>query len=195
MTEAELILADIILLKIEPKTPFRMQRYLHNITIGLHDTQPENIYKEISQIVISNSSVIEDFLRTNGYIKFTDIPTHQYILTDEGEEAQKQGGHQQYLDWVAREKRKKGFEDFPKKKWHIYEPIKWAVFGLLTFASGYIVRGCNQDKTQDTEKVAEQPISPQTTTPSVETTDVHVLDSSHYQDTQGTSVATKDTGR
>lgn len=115
MTEAELILADIILLKIEPKTPFRMQRYFHNVTIGLHDTQPENIYKEISQIVISNSSVIEDFLRTQGYIKFTDIPTHQYILTDEGEEAQRQGGHQKYLYWLKAEKRKKDLRIFQKR--------------------------------------------------------------------------------
>jgi len=169
MTQAELILADIILLKIEPKTPFRMQRYLHNITIGLHDTQPENIYKEICQIVISNSSVIEDFLRTNGYIKFTDIPTRQYILTDEGEEAQRQGGHQQYLDWVAREKRKKGFEDFPKKKWHIYEPVKWLLLLLAGIAiERYLLKGCGQDKFQDTGKTTEQTISPQATKPLVE---------------------------
>ena len=188
LTEAEFILADIILLKIEHNTDFRMQRYLHNVTIGLHDTKPENIYKEICDIVTLRSSVIEDFLRTQGYIRFTDPSTHLYVLTQKGEDAQQQGSHQQYLDWVAREKRKKGFEDFPKKKWHIYEPLKWLLFLVAGIAiERYLLKGCGQENPQDKGKVTEQSTSQQTPKSLEKKADVHVLDSTHYQDMQVTT--------
>lgn len=154
MTEAELILADIILLKIEPNTPFRMQRYLHNVTIGLSDTQPEHIYKEICDITISRSSVIEDFLRIQGYVKFTDAPTHQYILTEKGEDAQKQGGHQQYLEWAEKEKGKSKKGEFPKLNTIIYDGIKIAI-GL---AAGIIIGkySCNQPTKASTDQSNSQ---------------------------------------
>lgn len=35
-------------------------------------------------------------------------------------------------------------------------PMGWAVFGLLTFAAGYLTKTCNQDKNKEKEKATEQ---------------------------------------
>jgi hypothetical protein len=155
LTVAEYILADIVLLKIELNTDFRMQRYLHNVTIGLYDSHPEDICKEICEIVVSRNSIIEDFLRIQGYIKFTDPSTHLYILTQKGEDAQKCGGHKQYLDWVEKEKEKSKKGEIPKQNTIIYDTIK-IVIPLI--AGIFIGRyACNQPSKTDNDQSKDQP--------------------------------------
>lgn len=185
MTEAELILADLVLLKLPVNREFTQRGAYNGVLLGKQDDYDQDTLAKMNNVLTSENSIIIDFLLKEKYINCTNQMHGRFMLSDEGEEAQRQGGHKQYLEWAAIEKRKKEFEEFPKKKWHIYEPIKWLLFLVGGIAiERYILKGCDQYKSQETEKVSEQPTSPQLPKTSNNTNGVYELDSNHYKDNQ-----------
>jgi hypothetical protein len=139
VSKAELILLDIALSKIQIGQAFRIQGPLHNALVGLHDSYSSELIDEMNKILISSPDIIRNLLLEEDYTKCIDHSTHQDILTEKGKQAKKLGGHEQYKEWEKREKKNKDFEEFPKKKWHIYEPVKYIIFFGLGWLVNYLI--------------------------------------------------------
>jgi hypothetical protein len=101
---------------------------------------PEEIRADVPNI---SERSIRKFLLEQEYIE----PVNHSIPSDElvakGKKAADLGGHGPYLEWEKAEKRKKYLEDFPKKKWYVYEPVKtvvsWAIVALVSGMVGYFI--------------------------------------------------------
>jgi hypothetical protein len=129
MTEAEAILVDIAIMKFPRNQPFNIRGVLFNAQIGMRDKYPENVAKEIEDLVLYKQAEIRNILLRLDYLECVDWSVQKDKLTTKGMKAQDLGGHQQYLQWEMGEAARKRIEEFPKKKWYLYEPIKY--FGLI----------------------------------------------------------------
>jgi hypothetical protein len=119
MTEAELILVDLAILKISINTEFSCQGILTNILVGKQDDYPPDVISAMNNILISHSSVVRDFLLKEKYITSTNSSIQRDILTEKGEIAQRVGGHEGYQKW----KSEKNVKDEEKKREET--KIKW----------------------------------------------------------------------
>lgn len=134
MTEAEYILADIVLLKFPVNQPFTTAGLYHHILVGIQDKYSHAIYEEIKYLVVSSNDSTRQFLLREHYIDVVDYRLPKDKLTEKGEKAQKLGGHKQYQEWEAAETKKKSFQEFPKKQWHLYDLLK-IIIGIIITSS------------------------------------------------------------
>lgn len=132
MTEAQSILVDIAISKWPKNVDYSIRGALHNVTIGLQDKFPPQIYDEIVQISLYGEMGIRKLLLDFDYLTCVDRTRQLDRLTDPGKKAQELGGHQAYLKWKEKEEREKRFEEFPKKKWHIYDLTKLLITIFIT---------------------------------------------------------------
>lgn len=136
-----LLLADVVLEKY-PYQPMHSLAMIPHIMSGQQGKFDNETFNTLAQFAYSNSSAIRDFLLKEGYLKCIDWRNPTDELTEKGKLAKEKGGHVKYKVWEAEEERKKRIEDFPKKKWYIYEPSK-IIAGLLIAAAfsgiGYII--------------------------------------------------------
>lgn len=170
MTEAELILLDIALSKIQIGQAFRIQGPLHNALIGLHDSYSPELIDEMNKILIGSPDIIRNLLLEEDYTKCINHSTHQDILTDKGNLAKNLGGHEKYKEWEDKQNRKKNFEEFPKRKWLLYDAGK-ILFGLILgmLITNYV---CNRSKsnnepTNTPKKDSIQKITPSQSSPTL----------------------------
>ncbi len=103
MTEAKLILADLIILKIPINTEFTQRGVYHNALYNKHNDYSADILSEMNSIITGDNSIIIDFLRKEKYINCISQFHGTYILSDKGEDAQKAGG---YFKYIEKEKNK-----------------------------------------------------------------------------------------
>jgi hypothetical protein len=134
MTDAELVLLDFALERISLGQAFRIQGPLHNATVGMHEKYSGEMLNEIINIVIYRPDAIRNLLLAEGYTKCEDHATHLDILTDRGKKAKELGGHLQYKEWEAKEKKSLRIENIPKKYWYFYEPAKTIINWLIAAA-------------------------------------------------------------
>jgi hypothetical protein len=137
VSEAELILLDFALSKAPIGNTFRVNGLLHNASIGLQERYSEETVQEINQILVSRSDVIRSLLLTEEYIEVVESSTHLDKLRPEGKKAKELGGHKQYIDWEQRENKRKKFEEFPKRKWPIYDLLKIAIPLVIGWIIGH----------------------------------------------------------
>jgi len=131
LSPAELIVADYVIVdKLIIGVGQQVEYLAGTITLGIYDRHPEYA-NEIIEVVNRRSKNIRHFLLQEGYIECIIPLIPHDKLTDKGIQARKLGGHKKYIEWKESEDKKKRVEEFPKKKWYLYEPIKWAVFILL----------------------------------------------------------------
>jgi|GEM_PF-4260743 len=112
MTEAELILADILLLK------FPAGRQIDTVAfMGSHlfEDQREHLSRpvldEIAKIITSRSDVIRTFLIKERYIEVVNYMTPWDAITEKGEKAKALGGHKKYVLWDAKRKKYKKWKE------------------------------------------------------------------------------------
>jgi hypothetical protein len=154
MTEEEKILLDIALPKIPRGKPFRIQGALHNALVGLADKYPQAQFQRLADIVTFSPDSIRDILLAEGYTKVIENSTHLDQLTEKGEQAQNCGGHEQYKEWERHQQVKQNIEDFPKKNWFIYEPLKY----LLPLIGGWLIGHYTCNSPKNNEKANNQQI-------------------------------------
>lgn len=156
-----LLLVDVVLEKY-PYQPMHSLAMIQHIMSGQQQKFDNETFNTLAQFAYSNSKTIRDFLLKEGYLKCIDwrIPTDE--LTDKGRLAKEKGGHAKFKEWEAEEARKAAFEDFPKKKWHIYEPLKSIFIFLLGAAlTKFACSTSKENNDQKPPQVKEQPsISP-----------------------------------
>lgn len=156
MTEAQLILVDIVLSRWKVGQTWRVHGALTNAGIGLADKYSEETVKEINDILITRSSVIRDILLEEGYLRIVDSSTHLDILTDEGAIAKTRGGHRQYLEWKEIQDRKESRLNATKKYWLLYDIAKLIAGGIIALTVKGIV--CQPPRTQNVKTVGQQPM-------------------------------------
>jgi len=155
MTEAESIVADIIIEKCPERLQFSLSGFMSgNLLLGKQDIYEEEIYKEIVQIVNSRNSVIRTFLLKEEYFETTNHSIPYDILTKKGEKAKELGGHKNYKEWEAEQERKKAIEDFPKKKWYISEPLKYLISLIIGVLIGHFT--CNKNNAQSNNQATQK---------------------------------------
>jgi|GEM_PF-5080025 len=106
---------------------------------------------------------IVNFLKDEDYITPVNHSIPSYLLNAKGRKAKELGGHNQYKEWETRESKKKNFEEFPKRQWHLYD-IGKILFGILL---GMIINNylCNKtrsnnDPSNNLKKDSIQKIAP-----------------------------------
>jgi uncharacterized protein (UPF0297 family) len=147
MTEAEYIVADLILLKCPINQPFRLLGLSNNLLQGKNDLYQQDTFDEMVQVMLYRIDTVRQFFLREKYIKVIDWSTHLDQLTEEGELAQKLGGHKKYQEYLIEQARLKNIEDFPKKKWFIYEPIRIIAGFIITGFAGWLI-GYHQGKNE-----------------------------------------------
>jgi hypothetical protein len=158
VSEPELILLDFALAKAPIGNTFRVHGLLYNASVGLQERYSEEIVKEVNRILISRSDAIRNLLLTEEYIEVVDPSTHLDKLTPTGKKAKELGGHKQYLEWEVKDIRRKNIEEWPKKKWYLYDPIKYLFFFALGWVLNYLIctvpikNENRQNQNQDTIK-------------------------------------------
>lgn len=111
MTKAELILVDLVLLKLPINKDFTQRAAYHNVLIGRQDDYDSVTLSEMNKIITSENSVIIDFLQTNKYIDCVDQPRGRFLLNEKGEIAQRQKGHEGYKKWENRQNKFKTIKE------------------------------------------------------------------------------------
>lgn len=162
MTEAEYILADFVLLRMPIGKAIDMHFFIGmHLLQHLQEKYPDNIYSEIREILINNNQErITIFLYKEKYIEIAQgILSQKHIITDKGIQAQDLGGHEKYNEWVNKQERKNSIEDFPKRKWFIYEPLKLLLTIIITFIITWYIKGC-VDQSQPLNKKQVNSIRP-----------------------------------
>ena len=110
-----------------------------------NDNFDSDTFPRLAQICNGYPTGPRDFLLDEDYLECvnSNIPTDK--LTEKGKKAKDLGGHLKYKEWETEEKRKKRIEDFPKRRWWIYEPLKAIAIliltnGLTAFATYMIIK-------------------------------------------------------
>lgn len=132
MEDAVIILADFVLQKCPIGKPFRVRGPLQEAMLELQEKYSPEITAKIREILISQSSVVRDFLLAQKYLNVIEASTHLDQLNDKGEEARRAGGHEKYLAHLAKLEKEKEEEakaqkrmNFPQKYWWIMLIIGW----------------------------------------------------------------------
>lgn len=125
MNEAVLTLADLSIKAIPVNTVFVSDGVLRNLLLGKSEDFTDELLSEMNKILVSSSSIVIDFLRTEKFVNTEDNFRQTYILSDKGEEAKKAGG---YFKYIEKEKNKKVntmlseitqyLYEFKDNKWH-----------------------------------------------------------------------------
>lgn len=153
MTEAEYILADLIILKMPINQPFSVTGLYHNILLGKHDLYSQETIDQIHKLVISNTSSIRDFLLRQEYISVHDYRLPKDISTPTGQKAQELGGHKQYLAWKAKQDKSKRFENLPNKYWYIWTPLLFFLGYFADIFKDDVKSSILKNKSQDTSQL------------------------------------------
>src|SRR5689334_5686844 len=126
LTDDELLLADTFLSQQFPGRSFSMYSTFPNVLAEFRNDTDTDRYQRLSKLVHETQvwRQIRNFLSEEEYIIETNRLVPEDKLTDKGKKARDLGGHKAYLAWEETERKKKNIEDFPKKKWYIYEPAK-----------------------------------------------------------------------
>lgn len=156
-----LLLVDIVLEKY-PYQPIHSLAWMPHIMSGQQGKLDTETFTSLIEFLRTNSSTIRDFLLKEGYLKCVDWRNPTDELTDKGKLAKEKGGHTKYKEWEEKEEKKSALQEFPKKKWYLYEPIKWAVFFMLGLCvNKYICNPIKENNDQKPSQVKAQPsISP-----------------------------------
>jgi hypothetical protein len=117
MTEPELILSDLVLLKIPINREFTQRAAYNGFLISKQDDYDQDTLAKMNNILTSENSIIIDFLLKEKYINCTNQMHERYMLVEKGEIAQREGGHKQYLIWKAKDDRRKKWEKVPTRYW------------------------------------------------------------------------------
>lgn len=139
LTQAQKELANILLLAFPAHTAvITLNFYSANLLIGKDPHYSEEFIREMrDDIMRSNSPFV--FLLDEGYLRVENYTIGSHILTEKGKKAKNLGGINAYKSWESEEERKKRFEEFPKKKWHIYDAAKWLIFFIIGAAVQHFV--------------------------------------------------------
>jgi len=134
MTKEELIIADLILKKM----PFNQAVNFHPFVEGQLNMEAHNLDVEVRLNLQSiNTRRIRTFLLEEGYIDPVNHVIPSDKLNEKGKQARDLGGHAQYKEWEKKKKRKERIEDFPKKKWYYYEPVRIIAGVIIGLLIGY----------------------------------------------------------
>ena len=151
MTEAEFILADLVLLKLPVNREFTQRGAYNDVLFGKQSDYNQDTIAEMNKIVSNDNSLIIDFLLKEKYINCTNQMHGRFILTEEkGEIAQREGGHNQYLKWKENEEAKLKKGEAPKRNTIIYDALKIAVTLILGIIIGKY--SCNQPLKADNDQ-------------------------------------------
>lgn len=149
MSEEELIIADIVLLKIPMGRHISIYSLMQSNTIlnGIEEKYSLETCDKIRTFYATDRrshNTIRDFFLREGYIMLANRTISYDILTEKGIKAQAAGGHRNYTKIQKKKGRWEWLENFPKKKWFIYEPMKWG----LPFLLGWLgcLATCNQNE-------------------------------------------------
>lgn len=153
MTEADYILADLIIKKMPINQPFNLRIFCSNIFKGeaLENYKPEML-QQLSNAALNNYSLARAFLLEKGYLKVYDASIPKDISTDIIPKVKELGGHQQYVTYLKKQNHSNCLIEFPKKYWYIV-----AVVGFLAGKSwDYIFNDTSTTQTkselQDTNR-------------------------------------------
>lgn len=151
MNNYESALADLIIKKLPNNTPIRLQSFLSNILRDEVSNYDEDILNGMGNLILGYKyHAAVRFLVENEYLDVVNeiMPTHK--LNPKGNQAKKLGGVLAYENWEQNQERQKRIEEFPKKKWYIYDPIKTVIPYIITFIGGVIAaQTCNHYKNQE----------------------------------------------
>lgn len=126
-----LLLVDLVLEKY-PYQPIHTLAWIPHIMTGQQEKFDNQTFTTLIELLRTDSRKIRDFLLKEDYLKCIDWRNPTDELTDKGKLAKEKGGHSNYKEWEAEQKRKKKIEDFPKKTWYLYEPAKIIIGILIT---------------------------------------------------------------
>jgi len=107
IAEEILVLADLALEKIPVNTEFRVLGILQGILTNKQELYSPELLTKMNFILVSRSSSIRDFLKQQGYLKTIDPSTHLDILSDKGEIAKRENGHNGYIAFIEAQEREK----------------------------------------------------------------------------------------
>jgi len=143
MTEAQLVLADLILMKLPVGRHLDIIGFMGpHLFDGRQDQFQQPILYEINNIIASKSDVIRAFLLKEKYISVVNHMVPWDMITDKGYKAQELGGHNQYKEWERNEinkiKREQNKINWPQKNWWVILLLSAIIFPLIT---GLILEG------------------------------------------------------
>lgn len=156
MTEAELILADLVLMKLPVGRQLEINGFMGpHLFEGKQDKIPQRTTEEISKIIALRSDAIRTFLLKEKYITTVNYMIPWDVMTDKGEKAQELGGHEKYLDW--------------ENKKNTIKKIKncafWATFGLAFLSALYTVLGYYSNGEKTSSQPSRTPLKTQPQSP------------------------------
>ncbi len=161
MTSDNIAVSDIILSQFKVAIPSITPSIFTNLGRIKSDNYTQEELISLINIYTATNDQIREFLLKERYIEPKNSSIHQDILTEKGEKANQLGGHLKYVEWAKKEARKKKIEDFPKKWWFVYDPIKGVVVAGLIFIAGWFANELYRIiKTQ-----FQQPVNKTTTAP------------------------------
>ena len=117
MTEAEYILADLVINKFPIHEPFTLDRVYNKILDWKHDQYSQTTLDELYNLINTQNPAIITFLLDNGYILVSEPRHPRYSVTEPGKKAKELGGHKQYLAWKEKEDKAKQRQNIPTKYW------------------------------------------------------------------------------
>lgn len=135
MTDTELILADLFISKMTFNQPVNTYPFFSGLAKYIDSQKFDSkTYSELCQMTINYGSVTEirKYLLDNDFITVTNVLNPSDTLTIKGKLAKDKGGIKEYEKWEEEETKKKRIEDFPKRKWFVYEPVKIIASIIIT---------------------------------------------------------------
>jgi len=149
-TKEELIVADLVIMNIPYKQGIAILNYTRSLVSSGKFQFDEDIREKVHEV---KEGRVRAFLLEQGYTEPENHSVPRDMLVEKGLKARELGGHAQYLVWEEKERRAKRIEDFPKRQWWIFEPLKvmisWIIVGGLGLISGYLI---GHDTVQSTIK-------------------------------------------
>jgi hypothetical protein len=150
LTEAELILADLILLKLPVGRQLDVVGFMgSHLLEGKQDQFPQQILDEINKIIASRRDVIRTFLLKEKYISVVNHMVPWDMITDKGNKAQELDGHSKYKEWEQKEtdriKRDQNKINWPQKNWWVILILSTIIFPIIT---GLILEGRKKPSNQ-----------------------------------------------
>jgi predicted transcriptional regulator len=129
LTPDEIIVADLIISKLLKNEGRNLHGMIHSLADNRSDLQSNSNIQFILSESRSYRSIIEklldkDFLTVKDGVQY-------YALTDKGVKAKELGGINNYLDWERKETDILKFENFPRKKWLLFELMKGVFLIIL----------------------------------------------------------------
>lgn len=153
----ELLLTVDLVLEKYPYQPIHTLAWIPHIMTGEREKLDNITFTTLIELIRTDSRTIRNFLLKEGYLKCIDWRNPTDELTDKGKLAKEKGGHAKYKEWEAEQERKKRIEDFPKKKWIIYEPLKYVVLLFIGMGINQWICHTKENNDQKPSQAKEQP--------------------------------------